>query len=517
MNRSRLVLTAFVTALSAVFFPGPAPAADGGLTVPRAHFAVGADLLGDERAWDGAGTVRAMSSVTLRRAAEGETTVRFAYDARALYVRFVCTQDGIPITATQSTNGLGFGVDDYVGVGIDAGGDGQSVFYFETTPRAVRYQQSSESARFNPVWGADAKQLSPSVWVAVLDVPWSIVRPYLKAGRDPRINFVRHVSGRADNQSFAYNAVMEDLAPGWPRFADARYWQPAEHLELSSGRPEPKLHGEVYGIAGGGAGRTTFLSAAGVPFQDQVKPIGLDAKAVLSKNVSLVGAFDPDFSNVESDQLTIAPQEFRQRLVDNRAFFAEGAERYQPSRTFATTSAPNTLFYSPDVYALQYGVKTEGFTGHEAFGAMAFAGSGFHDQVYGLRRVSSDRSFEWWFNGVSAHHEPGSATGDGRVGSDVSADFGVAGHNLHTGLIYRASYGVESGSGVTSPREATKTEDFIDIQHPNFEVNAFYRAVGAQWNPFDGYTALSDVRGPGIFLDTSGAGKGPLKSYDVNV
>ena len=130
----------------------------------------------------------------------------------------------------------------------------------------------------------------------------------------------------------------------------------------------------------------------------------------------------------------------------------------------ATTSAPNVLFYSPDIYALQYGLKAEGFAGHEAFGAMAFAGAGFHDAVYGLRRVSSDRGFEWWLNGVSAHHDAPANTGDGRIGNDLSTDVGIAGHNLHTGLIYRASYGFERGTAVTSARQATKTEDFIDVQ-----------------------------------------------------
>src|SRR5215472_2907656 len=61
----------------------------------------------------------------------------------ALYVAIEATQSGVPITATQTTNSVGFGLDDFVGIGIDPTGNANA-YYFETTPHAVRYQQSNE-------------------------------------------------------------------------------------------------------------------------------------------------------------------------------------------------------------------------------------------------------------------------------------------------------------------------------------------------------------------------------------
>src|ERR1700682_2903041 len=75
------------------------------------------------------------ADLTTRRAAPVGTTAYLLYDDRALYVAFHAGQAGIPIAASQTTNGVGFGIDDFVGIGIDPSGGGSQVYYFETTPR----------------------------------------------------------------------------------------------------------------------------------------------------------------------------------------------------------------------------------------------------------------------------------------------------------------------------------------------------------------------------------------------
>jgi hypothetical protein len=85
--------------------------------------------------------------LTTRTIAPHTTHVWMMYDARNLYVAFRAEQRGTPITATQTTNDVGFGNDDFVGVELDTSGSGSNVYFFETTPRGVRYEQSSENAR----------------------------------------------------------------------------------------------------------------------------------------------------------------------------------------------------------------------------------------------------------------------------------------------------------------------------------------------------------------------------------
>ncbi|MBD5654663.1 MAG: hypothetical protein IAI50_05720 [Candidatus Eremiobacteraeota bacterium] len=72
----------------------------------------------------------------------------FAPDS--IYRAFVSRQS-TPITATQTQNNVGLGLDDYVGLIFDTSGNGTNQYFFETTARELRYQSASESTRHNPV------------------------------------------------------------------------------------------------------------------------------------------------------------------------------------------------------------------------------------------------------------------------------------------------------------------------------------------------------------------------------
>src|SRR5579883_257826 len=85
--------------------------------------------------------------LTTRGPAPHETQAYFLYDDKALYVAFRVEQRELPITATQTVQDLGFGVDDFVGVGIDTSGSGSTAYYFETTPLGTRYDLANENSR----------------------------------------------------------------------------------------------------------------------------------------------------------------------------------------------------------------------------------------------------------------------------------------------------------------------------------------------------------------------------------
>jgi len=139
----------------------------------------------------------AFADLTTRRAAPVATEVYLLYDDRTLYVAFHAAQPGIAIVAGQTTNGVGFGIDDFVGIGIDPGGRGTQVYYFETTPRGTRYQQASENARYAPAWNA-AAGIAGDGWDAVLEIPLAALR--LHAGRQHwRIDFVRQLATTGDH------------------------------------------------------------------------------------------------------------------------------------------------------------------------------------------------------------------------------------------------------------------------------------------------------------------------------
>jgi hypothetical protein len=111
-------------------------------------------------------------NLTKHTAAQLKTRAYLLYDDRYLYVAFQAEQPGVPVVAQQSTNNIGFGLDDFVGIAIDTSGAGNQVYLFETTPRAVRYQQASENVRYSARW-LSAAEVDGQAWNAVLIVPLS--------------------------------------------------------------------------------------------------------------------------------------------------------------------------------------------------------------------------------------------------------------------------------------------------------------------------------------------------------
>src|ERR1700736_4031790 len=57
-------------------------------------------------------------NITRRSTAAFRTVAYLLYDAQNLYVGFRCDQPGVAVTSTQTANDIGFGIDDFVGIGI---------------------------------------------------------------------------------------------------------------------------------------------------------------------------------------------------------------------------------------------------------------------------------------------------------------------------------------------------------------------------------------------------------------
>src|SRR5437016_4499449 len=272
-------------------------------------------------------------NLTKRAPARFSTRVYLLYDDRNLYVGFHAKQAGVPIIAEQSTNNVGFGLDDFVGVAVDSSRAGNNVYFFETTPRAVRYQQSSENVRYAARWQS-AAEADNEGWSAVLVIPLSVMR--LMPGRHPtwRFNFIRAVAAQGEHYTWAYDGLMVDGTVGqaWPTFSDARYW-PALTLDdltpSQSARAKPRV--EIYALGSGGPDRNQFQRADGTFGPQQARPSGIDVTIPLTNTINAVGTFNPDFSNVEVDQQTIVPQEFARQLQEYRPFFAQGARFISPS------------------------------------------------------------------------------------------------------------------------------------------------------------------------------------------
>ena len=438
-------------------------------------------------------------NLTTRRPAKLETTAYLLYDDQNLYVAFRAQQSGVAIHASQTTNQIGFGQDDAVGIGIDTSA-GAQVYFFEATPRGVRYQQASESSRYDPPWHAQAA-VDGSDWVAMFTIPLKDLRAQGGKNRSWRINFIRIVAGDGDHYTWAYDGLMQDgQPPNWPPLTDARYWPTLAGLDIASTQTRPKPRAAIYGLESIGQDRDIFQQANNTFAKESIRNYGLDLVFPLTSTIAAVGTLNPDFSNVEVDQQTIVPQEFPRNLTEYRPFFAQGASYFTNlSVPLGNDIAnPDQVFYSPSIGPFDRGLKVEGTYGYQSFGLLSFRSTDesdiLDDQAFGFKHATPDRTFLYWVDGVFAHHD---------IGNDSTVESGIAGRNLATGFVWGYDQSLEQMNLSTNPGDgfAFARSGFVDVHKPNYEFNVDYLDIGPGYNPIDGYTAVNDIRGLQGFTD----------------
>jgi hypothetical protein len=456
-------------------------------------------------------------NVTTRSPARLATTTYLLYDDKNLYVGFEAEQSGVPIVATQTTNDVGFGIDDFVGIGVDTSGTGSQVYYFETTPRGIKYEQSLENVRFRPRWSATAKIRNGS-WSAVMIIPLDVLRVPRGGKQTWRFQFVREIAARGEHLSWVWDPIMQDASSGnWPPFnPDPRFW-PAGELDLAASaaaRPKPRADAFALGAMGNDANLVQQANGTFLPMQSRA--YGIDLSYPLTPTIRFVGTLNPDFSNVEIDQMTIVPQEFERQLIEYRPFFSQGAAYINANSSVRApvgtdVQAPYLVFYSPSVGPFDSGAKIEGTFDENAFGALTFHGydattnNTFSDSAYGFQHTLPGDAFSYWSDGVFANHSI--------AGWDDTIENGFEVHNLQNGMIYFGDYSFEDGSWVPQGH-ADLAQFFIDRHKGNFEINCGYLDVSPNYNPIDGYTANSDIRGPQCFTDYAGRAPG-IKNYTL--
>jgi hypothetical protein len=461
-------------------------------------------------AWKGALVADNFANFTTESAAGTNvaTTVRLTYDDTNVYVGFVAVQRGVALTAQQRTNDVGFGIDDSVTFSLDTSGNGSRGYGFTATPLGTKYEFATESARYQPSWSA-AVTTSADGYSVLMTIPLADMRLSGGATQRWRINFTRRVAASNDLFTWAYapldNGYCLQNSPNTLTYCDPTKWPQLQGLILHGIAKVPPPHADVYALDSVGRDRGVFETQPTLFTQQNVRNFGIDATVPITQTLALVGTIGPDFTNVETDQTTIAPQEFARPYTEYRPFFSEGASFLTPIPQIGIGNAGYSMFYTPSLGLVDDGYKVEGTDGNSAIGALEANGQGFDDRAFGYRYQTQNQALSLDVQGVDADH-PGI----------VDDTLGIGGSflNPHSGFEPVAQISQESGTLVASPNDGRNLLVGALDNHGLFQSAVLYRDIGPSYSPIDGYTTLPDVRGPVALAQYNGVvgGSGPIKT-----
>lgn len=262
------------------------------------------------------------------RAPAEKTTMRIVYDDDALYVAFECQQTKAQVV-DRLTRRDRLVESDWVSFAVDTRHDGKSAFDFIVNAGGalidgLRFNDTDYSADWDENWEARTSK-SPAGWTAEIRIPFRILRfdaePIQSWGMEAR----RYVSKRQETDEWAFipRSTAGEVSH-YGRLEGLAGIHPSTSLEL-----RPFVVGKMQRRDAG-----TGTLANGIDFTGSV---GLDLKWHPTQSLTLDSAINPDFAQVEADQVVLNLTNVETYYPEKRQFFLEGVD------TFAT---PLQLLYT---------------------------------------------------------------------------------------------------------------------------------------------------------------------------
>ncbi len=300
---------------------GAAPrSADGRLLVTATESLTEIRLDGilDEDAWRRATPVSGFVQAEPR---EGEpatehTEVRVIFDESTLYIAAVC-RDREPGSGvvTQIRKDFGNSDQDTFEVVIDTFADRQNGFVFMTNRAGSRADQqiTNEGRQTNSTWDTVwfvATTDGDEGWTVEMAIPFKSLRFNPGETGAWGINFSRRI--RKNNEVAYWSPV--------PRAYTLARVSLAGNLEgLPPLQPGRNLQVKPYLLA-----QTVRTTEAGTAY-DPGAAIGVDVKYGVTPSLTFDGTVNPDFAQVEADELTVNLTQFSTFYPEKREFFIENA------------------------------------------------------------------------------------------------------------------------------------------------------------------------------------------------
>ena len=296
----------------------------------------------DDRAWQAAPVfTRFVQKFPLERSAPTEpTSVRILYDDEAIYLAIDCAQARAPITARLTRRDRIIEAD-RVAVYLDTMLDRKSAYHFEVNAAGVQvdglhYADTDVSYDWDDVWQASVARRDDG-WSAELAIPLRLLR--FRGGSDDTWGFQirRYVAATQEIDELAY--VPRDAGGEVSRFGQLG---PLHQLKKPLGvelRPFAVLrlsHRD----------RTDDTLERGF---DAGADLGVDGKWRLARAATLDFTVNPDFGQVEADEVVLNLTSYETLFPEKRPFFLEGLDLFATPIEVLYTRRIGSLPPAPDL------------------------------------------------------------------------------------------------------------------------------------------------------------------------
>ena len=273
------------------------------------------------------------------------TTLKILYDDEAIYVGFDVEQREVPVMARMARRDRDVEADS-VSIVLDSRALGKAGFEFIVNAAGVLQdgirtndvqQTANGDGHYNPAWDEnwDARtKKTDHGWSAEMKIPFRILRFSTgSAGEVQSWGFQarRYTSMRQETDEWS-------LVPRNVQSEVARYG----HLTNMRMRPRADLELRPFVF-----GRLVTQDRTDVTLDHGLKPgvsAGLDLRWHLTPDLTLDGSFNPDFTQVEGDELFLNLSNTESFFPEKRPFFVEGSEIFEIPAHFYFGRAFNLLY-----------------------------------------------------------------------------------------------------------------------------------------------------------------------------
>jgi hypothetical protein len=245
-----------------------------------------------------------------------DTRIRVLYDAEALYISALCLDPEPDRIAARVTRRDRWIESDWFTVHLDSRHDRQTAFFFSVNAAGVKrdgtfWDEFMSGDEWDGVWEAGAR-ITAEGWAVEMRIPLKLLRFQASAAVTFGLNFDRWLSRR--NEADYWQYIPPDSGAWVSRFGELT------DLDL----PDRPVQIEVTPYVAVRPGLDASADQAIRPLE-----VGADGRMGLGSNFMLTVSANPDFGQVEVDQVVLNLSTVETYFPEKRPFFLEDRALFQ--------------------------------------------------------------------------------------------------------------------------------------------------------------------------------------------